>query len=458
MKITKRTWKNKNSTGSAWVLTYTDRQGERHRYSFPTRKKAEAERNRVAAELHAGTHAPYAKKTTISDAIDIYIDALGRGARIKTNRRLKEATIEHYTRHLESYARPEIGHLRLAEIDAHEIAQFRDWLTTRSGAGRRAAEITLNVLKYALDEANSRGLVSGRPWQGITISSVKTTTKSSGAREARPSEELDDDDALYDPIPSTEEVRRIIETAWLLARDPKRVRDGDIEPKHDTKGRRGLHMLERAWQRYAPMIELGAITGIRQGELRGLRVKDYRPIERELRIRRSADLKNRITDPKTSAAVRDLPLSPRAVEILEAMCHGRNREEFIFTTRKGSPIYATNFHARAWQTILEHSGIGRYRYHALRHHYASTLIALKADALELKEMLGHASIQTTYDIYGHLLRGDKETRRARMHELSERLSGTQLAQNLHQGDAASTGDAEKSPGHRKIIEYKQGFR
>src|SRR5262245_49322243 len=62
-----------------------------------------------------------------------------------------------------------------------------------------------------------------------------------------------------------------------------------------------------------------------------------------------------------------------------------------------------NFSSRDWARVLRRSKLQRIRFHDLRHTYASLLIAQGAHPKYIQAQLGHASIQTTLDRYGHLM-------------------------------------------------------
>jgi integrase len=62
-----------------------------------------------------------------------------------------------------------------------------------------------------------------------------------------------------------------------------------------------------------------------------------------------------------------------------------------------------NFSSRDWARALRRSKLQRIRFHDLRHTYASLLIAQGAHPKYIQAQLGHASIQTTLDRYGHLM-------------------------------------------------------
>ena len=75
----------------------------------------------------------------------------------------------------------------------------------------------------------------------------------------------------------------------------------------------------------------------------------------------------------------------------------------MFTSPTGEAIDPDNFSHRDWVRALRRSQFRRIRFHDLRHTYASLLIAQGAHPKYIQAQLGHASIQTTLDRYGHLM-------------------------------------------------------
>jgi Phage integrase family len=75
----------------------------------------------------------------------------------------------------------------------------------------------------------------------------------------------------------------------------------------------------------------------------------------------------------------------------------------VFISPDGQAIDPDNFMKRDWARALRRANLRRIRFHDLRHTYASLLIAQGAHPKYIQAQLGHASIQTTLDRYGHLM-------------------------------------------------------
>ena len=93
-----------------------------------------------------------------------------------------------------------------------------------------------------------------------------------------------------------------------------------------------------------------------------------------------------------------MPLNEDAIAVLKKQLG--KQHEYVFTY-KGNPI--SQVATRAWRKALKAAGIKEFRWHDLRHSNCSLLIAQGENIKFIQSQLGHASIQTTIDRYGHLL-------------------------------------------------------
>lgn len=85
---------------------------------------------------------------------------------------------------------------------------------------------------------------------------------------------------------------------------------------------------------------------------------------------------------------------------------GRAADDFLFVTRNGFPLHNADFHTHVWRKLMkmvEAEGIPRFRFHDLRHTHVAWLVAGGAPLPHIQARLGHESITTTIDTYGHLL-------------------------------------------------------
>jgi len=82
----------------------------------------------------------------------------------------------------------------------------------------------------------------------------------------------------------------------------------------------------------------------------------------------------------------------------------------IFAFEVGTPMDPDNF-SHSFVRLCERTGLGHWHPHELRHSRASLMLAEGTPLHVVSDVLGHASIGTTKDVYGHLLEGDKRAAR-----------------------------------------------
>jgi integrase len=116
---------------------------------------------------------------------------------------------------------------------------------------------------------------------------------------------------------------------------------------------------------------------------------------------------------KTRRSRRQIALSASTVAALRAhhafQAEERERvgsawedHELVFCTRLGRPLSARNIY-RAFQAHLERGTLPRIRFHDLRHTAATLLLAGRVNPKIVSEMLGHATVAITLDIYSHVV-------------------------------------------------------
>ena len=149
-------------------------------------------------------------------------------------------------------------------------------------------------------------------------------------------------------------------------------------------------------QRFAdymePMVLLSLKTGIRRGELFDLLWSDVDFTAKTITIRGAIS---------KSSKTRHIPLSPTALKVLEEW-HTQQQEakpsERVFSNAKGERFDNTN---KAWRGILKASGIENFRWHDMRHDFASKLVMKGVPLNTVRELCGHTDMNTTLR-YAHL--------------------------------------------------------
>ena len=179
-----------------------------------------------------------------------------------------------------------------------------------------------------------------------------------------------------------------------------------------------------------PLIRITALYGLRRSEALGLKWDSVDFDAGRLTIRHTVTkVTKKVEKDKTknSSSHRSFPLTPEARTIFEAakaaedenrrLCgKGYTENDYVFKWPDGRPFdpdYVTKHFAR----LLKNNGLPHIRFHELRHSCASLLLNGGATLKDVQEYMGHADIQMTANIYGHL-----DT--ARKLELTDKIAGS----------------------------------
>jgi integrase len=199
-------------------------------------------------------------------------------------------------------------------------------------------------------------------------------------------------------------------TAANAAATAKVPRSGRVRREPQFLSRDQIaELMDAATGRYVDVIKVLALTGMRWGELAGLRVGDrIRVPGQGLRLQRavlaSSDTGELYEDTLKNHAARTVPLVAELVPILDSWSAGKSDDQWVFPAPEGGPLSESNW-KRAVQWPKAKTAIGKrtFRVHDLRHTCASLWLAGGADPKVLQRILGHASAAMTMDLYGHLI-------------------------------------------------------
>lgn len=161
-------------------------------------------------------------------------------------------------------------------------------------------------------------------------------------------------------------------------------------------------------------------TGLRTGELVGLKWEDIDFSKKAIRIQRSMDYRYsvgewRIGEPKSKAGYRTIPLTDEAIRILtEQKEKNKNIKkiqeewsEFIFLSRKGEPVKNSAYDTALFK-ICDKAKINRFSMHVLRHTFATRCIEGGMMPKTLQKILGHSNIGITMNLYVHITEDEKQ--------------------------------------------------
>ena len=156
---------------------------------------------------------------------------------------------------------------------------------------------------------------------------------------------------------------------------------------------------------YFELFLLELATGLRRGEVLALQWGDLNFRTGELRVERQVYRANGelvVSAPKTKAALRTIVLPLALVGVLTEYRQWVNsRWMFPSPAKEDSPLDPATVRKRL-QTILEHAGCKRVRFHDLHHLFVTTALEKGMDVKTLSAIVGHVSAKTTLNVYTHV--------------------------------------------------------
>jgi integrase len=308
-------------------------------------------------------------ETTAPSAAPTFREFAGRaiGARATAN----ERTRHDYLRDLERHVYPHFGETPVDRISRLDVGEWQIAIKGRLSA--KSLKNVHNLASSIMGDAVRDGLAPGNPFHGTLRA-----------------------------LPSVKQEEMVFLTR------------GEFDS-----------LLARVSDHYRPLTLLLAHTGARWGEATALQVGDIDPMTRRVRIvrawKRTPENHFEIGEPKSRRSRRTIVVSSAVIDALLPLMAGRGPGEFLFTTRQGHPVRHNNYRARVWVEVVKaarrcdtHAADPdpcgcpgtlqkQPRIHDIRHSHASWLIADKVSLVAVQRRLGHESITTTIDRYGHLL-------------------------------------------------------
>jgi integrase len=173
-------------------------------------------------------------------------------------------------------------------------------------------------------------------------------------------------------------------------------------------------------ERLEALYALAVTTGMRQGEILGLKWEDLDLEAGTLQVRRTLSTAMgggvRFGPPKTARSRRNIRLPNLALSALRR--HRKSQLEariqlsglwedhdLVFTTGVGTPVSSGDLITRSFKPLLRRAGLPDIRFHDLRHTCATLLLSRGVHAKLVQELLGHSTIAVTLDTYSHVLPG-----------------------------------------------------
>ena len=196
---------------------------------------------------------------------------------------------------------------------------------------------------------------------------------------------------------------------------PPRRNHVEMRPFSEEEAKRFLEAI--AGDRFEALYVLAVTTGMRQGELLGLRWQDIDVEHTSLHVRLSVQedgSKFVLAEPKTTYSRRKIALSKLGLEALRKHRERQAEEratlgaawnqavDLVFPNTIGGIMIPDNLAQRSFPKLLEKGSLPDIRFHDLRHTAATLLIARGVNIKVVSEMLGHADISITLRVYAHV--------------------------------------------------------
>lgn len=372
------------------VPTAGGRRRQVSRGGFPTKRACEAALAAALVDHGRGPrHSNEPSKQALADFLQDWLDG-------KTN--LKPSTRSSYQNSVNKI-RPFVGDVRLCDLTPQQVTKLYRTLRQRGGFTRKG-----------ITKAGGDQRTQSEPLNERSVHKVHTTLTGALGYAART--------GLIRVNPMT-----------LIDKDdrPKQTGADRPEMKTWTASESTAFLCAIEGDRYAPIYDLGLNTGMRRGELAGLRWADVHDDFLTVRNTRvPADYVVHEGAPKSRKG-RRVDLDPDTVAMLRRW-RVRQIEErvalgeawadtgYVFTNELGQPLHPGTI---SWhfERLVKVAGVPVIRLHDIRHTHATLGLAAGVPLKVMSERLGHATTQITADLYQHVIPGmgaDAATKIARL--------------------------------------------
>jgi integrase len=338
--------------GDRWLVRWRNDGGEQCKRSFP--RKSGRDPETCAEAFDAQRHADEARGEWIDPRVGRTPFQHYAPTWMKS-RLHKTGTVDTYELHLRNHIMPAFGNYGLAAIRPTMVQQWIKDLRSVKGLAPSTIETIYVIFASIMRGAVRDSYIRKTPCIDIRLPEIRKTT----VRLLTPAQVL----ALADAMP----------------------------------------------QRYALLVLLGAGAGLRQGEAFGLALDRIDADAGMITIDRQVVVVDRrpvLAPPKTSASLRDVPM-PRF--LLDAVTDHAARLKLgggdtLCRTPRGTFLRRDFYNREIWKPAITAIRLpADTTFHDLRHTFASTALAEGVPISEVSRWLGHKSITTTVDLYGHLV-------------------------------------------------------
>lgn len=338
------------------------RDGQKVQKYAKTRKEAETILREITYELEHGTYRKDTKQTC-NQWFETWIETYKKPT-------TKSSTVQVYQCWYKVHVKPAIGSMRLQSVKASNIQKI---LNGMQGEYSDQMIDHVNIVVFGMmKQAVKEGLILYNPAEGVTVPKGKP-------KESHTAMTVSEQKLFTDYIQDAEQVLNSFLTLQLC-------------------------------------------TGLRFGECAALQWQDVDLKNKVLHVRHTVhvvDGTDVLTTPKTKCSLRDVPLMPKAVEVLrreKARAAGQKviaLERFIFDGGNGRAVTLQTLNRYMKRICKEIRQAGYTDFpiltsHDLRHTFATRAIENGMPPQTLKAILGHSSLAMTMDLYSHVLGDQKQ--------------------------------------------------
>lgn len=341
-----------------WDVRYRDESRKQRKRSFARKVDAQQFANGVETDLNRG------------DWIDpkrgreLFVTWAEKWQATIADRKPK--TRESYESIVSKHLLPRFGDMPIASIDYAMVLSFVAELQA-TGAASKTIRNVRDVLRMIMRLAVRSGAIKVNPVADVTV-------RRGGKKEM----------VFLDPDQIMSLANEVSAPPARYRRDERRV---------------------SGYPEYGLFVRFAAYTGLRAGELVGLRVKDLELLHRRVQVFQSASEaygQLQIVPTKTYER-RSVPIPRSFVDELGELIAGKASEDFVWVSPQGGPFRYSNWFKRHFRPAVTRSGVPEgTRFHDLRHSYAAMLIGQGAHPRAIMERMGHSTITVTLDNYGHM--------------------------------------------------------